>query len=78
MGQPNLAWSVPDITFFDPLTNPHILLPRLNLLLKGAGERGAKKIRVHVLTDGRDVLDSSSFSHAETLEKDLSELCGYW
>ncbi|KAL6503301.1 2,3-bisphosphoglycerate-independent phosphoglycerate mutase [Orobanche gracilis] len=29
------------------------------MLLKGASERGAKKIRVHILTDGRDVLDGS-------------------
>lgn len=48
----------------------------LQLLLKGASERGAKKIRVHVLTDGRDVLDGTSVTHAETLEKDLSELRG--
>ena len=46
------------------------------MLLKGASERGAKKIRIHVLTDGRDVLDGSSVGHAETLEKDLSELRG--
>lgn len=44
------------------------------MLLKGASERGAKKIRVHVLTDGRDVLDGTSVTHAETLEKDLSDL----
>ncbi|KAJ9547453.1 hypothetical protein OSB04_019996 [Centaurea solstitialis] len=54
----------------------HSRLDQLQLLLKGAGERGAKKIRVHVLTDGRDVLDGTSVAHAETLEKDLSELRG--
>lgn len=48
----------------------------LQLLLKGASERGAKKIRVHVLTDGRDVVDGSSVGFAETLEKDLAELRG--
>ncbi|XP_023737781.1 2,3-bisphosphoglycerate-independent phosphoglycerate mutase [Lactuca sativa] len=52
----------------------HSRLDQLQLLLKGASERGAKKIRVHVLTDGRDVLDGTSVTHAETLEKDLSEL----
>ncbi|MFS7998120.1 putative protein kinase CAMK-CDPK family [Helianthus anomalus] len=46
------------------------------LLLKGASERGAKRIRVHVLTDGRDVVDGSSVGFAETLEKDLAELHG--
>ncbi|KAI3770950.1 hypothetical protein L6452_02098 [Arctium lappa] len=54
----------------------HSRLDQLQLLLKGASERGAKKIRIHVLTDGRDVLDGSSVAHAETLEKDLSELRG--
>lgn len=43
-------------------------------MLKGASERGAKKIRLHVLTDGRDVLDGSSIGFAETLEKELSDL----
>lgn len=46
----------------------------LQLLLKGAGERGAKRIRVHILTDGRDVLDGSSVGFVETLEKDLEAL----
>ncbi|KAL7589136.1 hypothetical protein Lser_V15G39642 [Lactuca serriola] len=52
----------------------HSRLDQLQLLLKGASERGAKKIRLHVLTDGRDVLDGTSVTHAETLEKDLSDL----
>lgn len=46
----------------------------MQLLLKGASERGAKRIRVHILTDGRDVLDGSSVGFVETLEKDLSDL----
>ncbi|KAI3750583.1 hypothetical protein L2E82_21255 [Cichorium intybus] len=52
----------------------HSRLDQVQLLLKGASERGAKKIRVHVLTDGRDVLDGSSVGFAETLENELSEL----
>lgn len=44
------------------------------MLLKCASERGAKKIRVHVLTDGSDVLDGSSAGFAETHEKDLADL----
>ncbi|XP_076899829.1 2,3-bisphosphoglycerate-independent phosphoglycerate mutase-like [Bidens hawaiensis] len=52
----------------------HSRLDQLQLLLKGASERGAKRIRVHVLTDGRDVVDGSSVDFAETLEKDLAEL----
>ncbi|KVH95002.1 2,3-bisphosphoglycerate-independent phosphoglycerate mutase-like [Cynara cardunculus var. scolymus] len=52
----------------------HSRLDQLQLLLRGASERGAKKIRVHVLTDGRDVLDGSSVGFAETLEAELSDL----
>ena len=44
------------------------------MLLKGASENGAKRIRVHVLTDGRDVLDGSSVGFAEILENDLENL----
>lgn len=46
----------------------------MQLLLKGAAENGAKRIRVHVLTDGRDVLDGSSVGFVETLENDLAKL----
>jgi len=46
----------------------------LQLLLQGSSENGAKRIRVHILTDGRDVLDGSSVGFIETLENDLSKL----
>ncbi|XP_031112792.1 2,3-bisphosphoglycerate-independent phosphoglycerate mutase [Ipomoea triloba] len=52
----------------------HSRLDQLQLLLKGAAERGAKRIRVHALTDGRDVLDGSSVGFMETLENDLAKL----
>nr|XP_043635692.1 2,3-bisphosphoglycerate-independent phosphoglycerate mutase [Erigeron canadensis] len=52
----------------------HSRLDQLQLLLRGASERGAKKIRVHVLTDGRDVLDGSSVGFAEILEAELADL----
>ncbi|KAH7833840.1 hypothetical protein Vadar_010267 [Vaccinium darrowii] len=52
----------------------HSRLDQLQLLMKGASERGAKRIRVHILTDGRDVLDGSSVGFVETLENDLSKL----
>lgn len=42
--------------------------------IKGAVERGAKRIRVHVLTDGRDVPDGSSVQFVSSLVKDLKEL----
>ncbi|KAL8511348.1 hypothetical protein ACS0TY_017951 [Phlomoides rotata] len=54
----------------------HSRLDQLQLLLKGASERGAKRIRVHFLTDGRDVLDGSSVGFVETLENDLANLRG--
>lgn len=46
----------------------------LQLLLKGASQHGAKRIRVHVLTDGRDVLDGSSVGFAEILDAELADL----
>ncbi|KAJ6811474.1 2,3-bisphosphoglycerate-independent phosphoglycerate mutase [Iris pallida] len=52
----------------------HSRLDQLQLLLKGASDRGTKKIRVHILTDDRDVLDGSSVGFVETLENDLSQL----
>uniref|UniRef100_A0A453I669 phosphoglycerate mutase (2,3-diphosphoglycerate-independent) n=1 Tax=Aegilops tauschii subsp. strangulata TaxID=200361 RepID=A0A453I669_AEGTS len=52
----------------------HSRIDQLQLLLKGASEHGAKRIRVHILTDGRDVLDGSSVTFVETLENDLAKL----
>ncbi|KAK1265469.1 hypothetical protein QJS04_geneDACA016947 [Acorus gramineus] len=52
----------------------HSRLDQLQLLLKGASEHGAKRIRLHMLTDGRDVLDGSSVGFVETLENDLAKL----
>ncbi|KAL6132894.1 hypothetical protein ACLB2K_065133 [Fragaria x ananassa] len=52
----------------------HSRLDQVQLLLKGVAEHGAKRIRLHVLTDGRDVLDGSSVKFAETLEEDLAKL----
>lgn len=39
--------------------------------ITGAVERGAKRIRVHILTDGRDVPDGSSIPFTEQLQSDL-------
>uniref|UniRef100_A0A0D9VTL7 phosphoglycerate mutase (2,3-diphosphoglycerate-independent) n=1 Tax=Leersia perrieri TaxID=77586 RepID=A0A0D9VTL7_9ORYZ len=52
----------------------HSRIDQLQLLLKGASEHGAKRIRVHILTDGRDVLDGSSVKFVEMLENDLAKL----
>ncbi|TYI06594.1 hypothetical protein ES332_A10G169000v1 [Gossypium tomentosum] len=52
----------------------HSRLDQLQLLLKGASDHGAKRIRVHFLTDGRDVSDGSSVGFVETIENDLANL----
>ncbi|KAL5079321.1 hypothetical protein RYX36_007742 [Vicia faba] len=52
----------------------HFRLDQVQLLLKGASERGLKRVRLHILTDGRDVLDGSSVAFVETLENDLAKL----
>lgn len=44
--------------------------------MKGAVADGCKKLRLHVLTDGRDVPDNSCFEYMETLVKDLATLEG--
>ncbi|KAL5101989.1 hypothetical protein RYX36_006316 [Vicia faba] len=52
----------------------HSRLDQVQLLLKGASERGLKRVRLHILTDGLDVLDGSSVAFVETLENDLAKL----
>ncbi|CAI0472799.1 unnamed protein product [Linum tenue] len=52
----------------------HSRLDQVQLLLKGAAERGAKRIRLHILTDGRDVIDGTSVGFVETIENDLAKL----
>lgn len=44
------------------------------MLFKGAAKHGAKRIQIHILTDGRDCVDGSSIKFVEQLEKDLTEL----
>lgn len=44
------------------------------MFLKGACEHGAKRIRVHIITDGRDCLDGTSVGFVEMLENDLGKL----
>ncbi|KAL2635102.1 hypothetical protein R1flu_006581 [Riccia fluitans] len=52
----------------------HSRLDQLQGLIKGSAENGAKRIRVHFLTDGRDVLDGSSLYFVDELEKTLKEV----
>jgi 2,3-bisphosphoglycerate-independent phosphoglycerate mutase len=44
--------------------------------LKGFVSHGAKRIRLHILTDGRDVPDGSSVQFTQNLEQDLKDICG--
>ena len=43
-------------------------------IIRGAVERGTKKIRLHILTDGRDVPDGSSLKFINELEAVLNEV----
>jgi len=43
-------------------------------VLRGAARSGAKRVRVHILLDGRDVPDGSSVADTAELESVLSEL----
>jgi 2,3-bisphosphoglycerate-independent phosphoglycerate mutase len=52
----------------------HSRTDQLYGLIKGAAARGAKKIRVHILTDGRDVPDGSSLNFIKDLEAVLADL----
>jgi len=52
----------------------HSRYNQLIALVKQAAADGAAKIRLHVLTDGRDVPDNTGAEYIETLEKDLREL----
>lgn len=52
----------------------HSRTDQLFLFIRGAAERGAKRIRVHVLTDGRDVPDGSSVRFVSELEEVLKSL----
>lgn len=52
----------------------HSRLNQLVQCLEGAAKRGAKRLRVHVLTDGRDVPDGSSIDFVTALELVLGRL----
>lgn len=43
-------------------------------IIKGAVDHGSKRIRVHILTDGRDVPDGSSLRFVQELEDVLAEV----
>jgi 2,3-bisphosphoglycerate-independent phosphoglycerate mutase len=52
----------------------HSRLDQLLALLDGAAREGAKRLRVHALTDGRDVQEGSAVAFTEQLEDKLGAL----
>lgn len=52
----------------------HSRLDQLLLLMKGCAERGAKRIRVHILLDGRDVAPGSAPKYIDILEKEFVDI----
>ena len=52
----------------------HSRTDQLFALIRGAADRGAKRIRLHILTDGRDVPDGSSIKFIEELEAVLADV----
>lgn len=52
----------------------HSRYDQLMSLLQGALERGVNRIRLHVLSDGRDVEDGTAVLWLERLTKDLTDL----
>lgn len=52
----------------------HSRTDQLIALMYGAMDHGCKRIRVHVLTDGRDVPDGSSIKYVGQLEKELENM----
>ena len=54
----------------------HSRYDQLKGIMNGAVADGCKKLRVHVLTDGRDVPDNSCHEYMATLVADLAKLEG--
>lgn len=65
---------LPPRTLVDAMHVPQPPSPGPPLTPSGAVERGAKRVRVHVLTDGRDVPDGSSAQFVQQLQDDLAAL----
>ena len=54
--------------------NVHSHIDHLNALIERAAEDGVKRLRVHMLTDGRDVAARSALTWVEPLQARLAEL----
>ena len=70
------AFAAHTVHFIGLLSNGgvHSRTDQLFGLVRGAAARGAKRVRVHVLTDGRDVPDGSSIKFVAELEAVLAEV----
>lgn len=55
-------------------TEPVVFCVQLYQMIEGAIDRGAKKIRVHALSDGRDVQDGSSVKFFGELKEFLDKM----
>lgn len=54
--------------------NVHSHITQLQALLKRCAEEGVPKVRLHMLTDGRDVGERTALGYIETIEKTMQEL----
>lgn len=54
--------------------NVHSHIDHLKAMLKKAKDTGVKKVRIHILLDGRDVGETSALEYVEPFEKYLDEL----
>ncbi|MDR0602209.1 MAG: 2,3-bisphosphoglycerate-independent phosphoglycerate mutase [Treponema sp.] len=54
--------------------NVHSHLDHLKAMIRRAGEEGVKRIRVHVLFDGRDVGETSALDYVDPFEDFLKEI----
>jgi 2,3-bisphosphoglycerate-independent phosphoglycerate mutase len=56
--------------------NVHSHIEQLFALLRHAAQDGVRRLRVHVLLDGRDVPETSALQYVDALERVLAELSG--
>ncbi|HOR86185.1 MAG TPA: 2,3-bisphosphoglycerate-independent phosphoglycerate mutase, partial [Bacillota bacterium] len=56
--------------------NVHSNIAHLKSMIIRAKKDGVKKVRIHILLDGRDVLATSALDYVDQLEKVLEELNG--
>lgn len=54
--------------------NVHSNIAHLLKMLEETKKNGVKKVRIHILLDGRDVPATSALTYVDTLEKELAEL----